>query len=104
MEQSWWLFSAQRSLGNGNQLQPIISSHQRNKLIMCQLIFRHTWVEVCLKNYSSLPALALITEQAFRGKISWFEDAKEALRTPFAAADTNTQHRWIQITASLELH
>lgn len=55
--------------------------------------------------YSSLPALALMfTGQAYRRKISWFGDAGEAPRTPFAIADTNIQYRWTQITASLEMH
>lgn len=49
---------------------------------------------VLIKNYSSLPALALmLAGQASRRKKSWLEDAKEATRTPFATADTNTQHR-----------
>lgn len=60
---------------------------------------------VLIKTYSSLPAPALMfAEQPYRGKISCFGDAGEAPRTPFAIADTDIQHRCIQITAPLEMH
>jgi len=98
-------FNAQRSLENVNQLQPIISLHQRNKFIMCQLILSHINGGVLIEIYSSLPVLApVFTGQAYRRKISCFGDAEEASSTPFAIADTNVQYRQIQITASLEMH